>query len=165
MRLRPRGSGRRPRTGAGVLAAAESDAGLLEGTREALRWPGQRLPWHEIETAEWDRDSQTLHVTEVGEYGHLRRSWSFRIPEPGRLLELVRERVTASVVLQRRAVVAGRRGVTVRGRRTPSGQLRWTVSYDEGLDPADPAVALVSNEALAEARAEVGDFEGSPPSW
>ena len=62
-----------------------------------------------------------LRVSEVGAWGEPRPEHRFVIDEPGRLLELVRERVTASVVLQRHVPVDGRRGVRVIARRAPGG--------------------------------------------
>jgi hypothetical protein len=70
----------------------------------------------------------------------------------------VRERVTASIVLQRRVPVDSKLGLTVIGRRSPvGGPVSWMHSYDAGLDPDDPVVGLVADQALAQARAEVGD--------
>ena len=67
---------------------------------------------------------------------------TFTIPEPGNLLVLVRERVTASVVLQRHVPYADRRGPAVIARRAPRGDrpVAWFVEYDEGVEPDDPDV-------------------------
>jgi hypothetical protein len=80
------------------------------------------------------------------------------LDEPGRVLELVRERVTASIVLQRHVPVEGRRGLRVIARRAPRGDqpLLWLFEYDEGIDPADPDVARLAEEALEVARQDVG---------
>jgi len=80
------------------------------------------------------------------------------VEEPGRLLELVRERVTASVVLQRHVPLEGRRGVRVIARRAPRGDrpVEWLYEYDEGIDPDDPAVRFEAERALAAARDELG---------
>jgi hypothetical protein len=98
-----------------------------------------------------------LRVTEVGTWGERRPQHRFTIEEPGRLLELVRERVTASVVLQRHVALQGRRGVRVIARRAPRGNqpLQWIYEYDEGIDPDDPFVRHAAAEALAAARDEV----------
>ena len=61
-----------------------------------------------------------LRVVEVGTWGEPRAEHRFASPSPGRLLELVRERVTASVVLQRHVPVRGRAGVRVIARRAPA---------------------------------------------
>jgi hypothetical protein len=146
------------RPGERLLAWADTADGAAGGSRDALYLPtGERLAWDEVEAADWDVESSVLTVREVGRYGEPRRAHRLMVEEPGRLLELVRERVTASVVLLRHVVVAGERGVRVVARRAPGGDraLRWFYEYDEGVDPDDPAVRAAAEEALAAARAEV----------
>ena len=143
-----------------VLASAATPAGTVAGTRAALYLPqGRRIPWEQVEAADWDLESETLHVAEVGTWGQVRPTYALQLSDPRRLLELVRERVTASVVLQRHVAVLGRRGVRVIARRAPtgSGPLSWLFEYDEGVDPDDPFVAQAAEEALLAARSEVGD--------
>jgi hypothetical protein len=149
-----------------LLAWAAADSGaLVGGTRDALYIAepstgspaGARIPWEQVEAADWDKDTTVLRVTEVGTWGERRPQHRFTIEEPGRLLELVRERVTASVVLQRHVALQGRRGVRVIARRAPRGNqpLQWIYEYDEGIDPEDPFVQHAAAEALAAARDEV----------
>ena len=71
----------------------------------------------------------------------------------------MRERVTATVVLQRHVPIRGTRGVRVIARRAPAGGrgLSWFFEYDEGIDPVDPFVDHAAQEALAAAQDEVGD--------
>ena len=135
-----------------------SSAGVIAGTRDAIYLDGVRLPWEEVEAADWDRESDRFRVSEVGTWGEPRRQHVFMIKEPGRLLELVRERVTASVVLQWHVTVTDRRGLRVIARRPPRGDrpVRWLYEYDEGVDPDDPAVREVAEAALRDAQAEVG---------
>ena len=80
------------------------------------------------------------------------------LEEPGRLLELVRERVTASVVLQRHVTVGGRRGLRVIARRAPAGtgRIQWVYEYDEGVDPDAPAVRAAARSALEAMQRDVG---------
>jgi hypothetical protein len=142
-----------------VLAWTSATTGeLIAGTREALYLDGVRLAWEDVEAADWDRDTEQLRVAEVGRWGEPRVEHRFGIAEPGRLLELLRERVTASVVLVRHVPIDGRRGVRVIARRPPAGHhgLRWVYEYDEGIDPDDPAVRAAAEAALASARDEVG---------
>ena len=150
-----------------VLAHTEAaDGSWLLGTRDALVLvPGDaatasvRLPWEQVETADWDRDEERLRVAEVGEFGRPRRVHEVRIADPGRLLELVRERVTASVLLQRRINLPGsRKGLMVVARRSPhrDGEVSWAVEYDAGVDPADPAVVEAAEAGLRGAQDEVG---------
>jgi hypothetical protein len=142
-----------------VLAWTETTTGeILAGTREALYLGGTRLAWEDVEAADWDRDTEQLRVAEVGHWGERRAEHRYTITEPRRLLELVRERVTASVLLVRHVPIDGRRGVRVIARRPPAGDraLRWVYEFDEGIDPDDPAVRLAAETALAAARDEVG---------
>ena len=153
-----------------LLADAVATEGHLGGTRDALyvvRPLGTgalsldetvRIPWEEVEAADWDSESATLRVSEVGTWGQTRPVHTFTLEHPGHLLELVRERVTASVVLQRHVPVRGRRGVRVVARRAPRGDqpIAWLLEYDEGVDPDDPEVQRATDEALAAARIDVG---------
>ncbi len=156
---------RRPRPdlevdpGERLLAWATAEDGtVIGGTRDAFYAPG-RVPWEHVEAADWDQDLRVLRVSEVGRWGETRPEHRFTLDAPGRLLELVRERVTASVVVQRHVLVDGRRGVRVIGRRAPGGvgDVAWFYEYDHGVDPTDPGVHRIATEALARARTEVGD--------
>ena len=142
--------------------ATTPDGASLGGSRDALHLPDRepaRLPWEEIATAEWDADERLLRVVEVGSFGEVRPEHTLGLVDPDRLLSLVRERVTASIVVQRHVPVRGRLGARVLGRRAPAGDgpIAWFVEYDAGLDPADPEVAAVVDEALASARGDVGE--------
>jgi hypothetical protein len=145
-----------------VLASATTDAGVVTGTRDALYLPTAdgplRLPWEQVESADWDREAEVLRVTEVGSWGQVRPEHRVALAEPGRLLQLVRERVTASVVLQRHVPISGSRGVRIIARRPASGprEVSWFFEYDEGIDPDDPLVDLAAQEALLAAQGEVG---------
>ncbi len=147
-------------SGERVLAwASDAEGGTVGATRDALYVSGTRIPWEQVEAAAWDLDSSTLRVSEVGSWGSVRPEHLLVLDAPGRLLQLVRERVTASVVLQRHVPVAGRRGVRVIARRAPSGagDLTWVYEYDDDVDPADPAVRLAAATALEAARGELGE--------
>ena len=123
-----RRSGSRWRAGERVLAWADVGGPATRARRHpggALPARGdRRIPWEQVEAADWDHDSATLRVSEVGTWGEPRPTHRFTLDEPGRLLELVRERVTASVVLQRHVPIGGRRGVRVIARRAPTGDRR-----------------------------------------
>lgn len=163
MRWRRKDPGPRLDTGERTLAWCAAEGGaVLAGSRDALHLidgdTQRRIPWHEIEAADWSRDDSVLRVSEVGEWGEVRPEHRFTVSEPGLLLQLVRERVTSTVVLQRHVLVRGRRGVRVIARRATSGprEIRWFFEYDEGVDPEDEHVRRVAQAALAQAREEVG---------
>jgi hypothetical protein len=145
-----------------VVAWADTAAGdVVAGTRDALYLEGRRLAWEDVEAADWDRDASLLRVSEVGQWGEPRVEHALALADTAvtdRLLQLVRERVTASVVLVRHVPLVGRRGVRVVARRAPRGTspLQWVFEYDAGIDPADPTVAAAAAEALRVARDDVG---------
>ena len=149
-----------------VLAwARAADGSVLAGTRDALHLapgaesatPGRRLAWEQVEAADWDVDSSTFRLSEVGQWGQVRAQHVFVLDEARSLLELVRERVTASIVVQRRFAVSGG-GLLVIARRAPHGgdALTWFFEYDESVDPEDPQVRAAAQQALATAKADVG---------
>lgn len=149
---------------------------VVAGTREALylREPlpvvGEtRLPWHTLEGAEWDADTSTLTVTEIeagpagadGADGAVRTrrvALAGVVPaDADRLLQLVRERITATVVLQRHVRLEGAAGVHVLARRAPGAhEVTWGFRFDAGIDPDDVAVRRVAAAALAQARSDLG---------
>ena len=143
--------------------APVADGGWAAGTRDALYLPASRVPWEQVQAADWNRDAGRLRVSEVGSWGEPRPQHVLTIPDSAakdadRLLQLVRERVTASVLVSRHVPVTGRRGVRIVARRAPSGRsdVRWLYEYDEGVDPDDPFVRAAAETALEAARADVG---------
>ncbi|HWL98418.1 MAG TPA: hypothetical protein VNP20_13805 [Nocardioidaceae bacterium] len=146
-----------------VLASAEDDAGRwYAGTALALLVPEhdgwRRLPWESIERATWDRDSERLVVVETAEFGQPEPTYRAALSSPERLLELTRERITASIVVTMFEPVAGKRGVTVSGRRSPHSDddLAWSVLVDRGLDEGSAEVRAAAERGLAAARSEIG---------
>lgn len=151
-----------------ALAHAEAnDGSWVLGTRRSLvlllpDTPARVIAWEQVEDARWDREASQLVVSEIGTYGEQRPSYVIEMEDPALLLQLVRERVTASVVLQRWAPVRGRLGLTVIGRRSPAGgPVRWMHAYDAGIDPDDRVTVAVADQTLEAVRAEVGD-SGTP---
>jgi hypothetical protein len=143
--------------------ASVTDGGWAAGTRDALYLPASRVPWEQVQAADWDREEGRLRVSEVGTWGEPRPHHTLTIPDSAardadRLLQLVRERVTASVLLSRHVPVTGRRGVRIVARRAPSGRsdVHWLYEYDEGVDPDDPFVRAAAETALAAAKSDVG---------
>lgn len=169
-----RSVGRRTRTprpeiglapGEQLLAwAAAEDGRVLAGSHDAVHIVGAtpedavRIPWEQVEAASWQGSTGTFRISEVGTWGDERVEHELALADAGRLPELVRERVTASIVLQRHVPVAEGRGLRVIARRAPRGEAEifWVYEYDEGVDPADPEVARAARTALAQARQDVG---------
>lgn len=151
------------RPGERALAWATGSAGeWYVGSNLALHLPGadgvhRRLGWEEVERADWNRDTDRLAIVEVAEWGQPERTTVVHVDEPGHLLELLRERVTKSVVCSVYSRVHGSAGLSVVGRRPPSGHgpVAWTYVLSAGLDPADPRVVRVADATLELARREL----------
>ena len=149
-------------SGERVLAGAvDATGGWHVGTDRALHLASGegwcRLPWERVDRAGFDDDSGRLRVIEVADFGEPEPTYELALVEPRRLLELVRERVTASVLLSRNVPVAGSRGVKVVARRSPvGGPVEWSFLLDDGLQPDDPGVVAAVAAGRADAEAELG---------
>ena len=143
-------------------AAADADGQWYVGTSAALLVPDgpayRRIAWETIDRAGWDRDTETLIVEEVAPFGQPQPRHRARLSEAGTLLRLIRERVSASVVLTRFVPMDSKRGLTVIGRRAPGsdGPVEWSFLLDPGLSPDDPLVRAAAGQALDEAERELG---------
>lgn len=147
-----------------LASAGAADGSRLVASRDALHLVaadpdrGRRIPWEVVERAEWEATTSTFRLSEVGEWDGERPVHVFVLGDDARsLLEVVRERVTASIVLQRHVPVSGG-NVRVVARRAPHGDapLTWIYEYDAGVDPTDPAVRAAAAEALTRAMGDVG---------
>jgi hypothetical protein len=76
--------------------------------------------------------------------------------EPGKLPPVVRERVTKSVVISRRVPMEGELGAVLAARRDAAGAVSWTVTFDAGLDAADPVLQQRARRELVELRRSYG---------
>jgi hypothetical protein len=79
-----------------------------------------------------------------------------RLSEPRRLPETVRERVQASIVVSAYHRLGRAGGVRVVARRTGTGEPVWSLVYDRGTDPSDPATRAEAHRILADVRAQTG---------
>lgn len=136
--------------------ATTRDGAHVLATERTLHLPsGEQVGWYQVEHAIW-RDGW-LHVREVAGRGERPREHHLRLTEPRTLPDTVRERVTATIVVDRHATLVGGRGVRVVGRRRPgSDSIGWTLAFDPGLDPSDPALRALAEEALDEVRRQTG---------
>jgi hypothetical protein len=97
-------------------------------------------------------------VTEAADFGVRPAQHRADFDDASKLLQLIRERVTASVVLTRFVPVVGRVGMTLVGRRAPGtdGSIEWSFVLAEGLDPDDPQLREIARRALVETERELG---------
>ncbi|WP_093167921.1 hypothetical protein [Sinosporangium album] len=136
-----------------VLTHARSgEDGYVVATDQALFLPdGTRLPWHLVDKASWDEEGLTIVPT---------RGASHRVPaaEPGRLPEVVRERVMHSIVVSKYVTLEERGGgVRIVARRRPgTSELLWEFAFDPGMDPDDPGLRALAEQALEGMRRTMG---------
>lgn len=132
-------------------------AGVALATDAALYLPVPdmlRLGWDLIVKATFT-DAAVLVVEGRADPRGRDRAWRVVLADPGSLPTVIYERVTSSVVVSERLILRGELGARVVARRAGEG-LRWTVTFDAGLDPLDPALRADADAALAELRSTLG---------
>ncbi|WP_461021842.1 hypothetical protein [Thalassiella azotivora] len=149
--------GRRER----VLAASPTaEGGWAVGTDRGFALVGADgavldRPWSDVDTAAWDDVDGVLAVVWVGGRTTWVRPERPAAPATRRWLQVVRERVDATVVATHRVEVAGRGGARLVARRVGDA-LVLQVLPDRGTDLDAPDVAA----AVAQGRAVLEDQVG-----
>lgn len=145
-----------------VLAAQQDVSGRWHvGTDAALHLAADaddlRVPWEQVESLSWDSEASTVTVHWGGADALHREVVAFG--GAGRLVELARERVDASIVARASERVGeGRETATVVARRSPTRRGAITYSYllDKGLSSEDPQVREATARALASVQDDLG---------
>ena len=134
-----------------LVHARTPDGGYVVATDRALRLPGgATVPWYRIDRALWDEEGLRVIVTDGSEH-------RVPLPEPGRLPEAVRERVTSTILVNRHVRLGDRGGARLVARRVPGEDTAdWDIVFDPGLDPADPGLRAAAEQVLAELRRNLG---------
>jgi hypothetical protein len=132
--------------------ARTRDRQWLAATDQALVGAGLRIPWSDVVHAQWFDEESALVLDPVREAFAPRR---FELADPGRLPEVVHERVMASIVVSRRVPVPGG-AVRVVGRVDADGELVWQVVPEVGVDLDRPEVRRAADHTVADLRREFG---------
>ncbi len=112
----------------------------------------RHVGWHTIEHGGWNAETGRLTWREYGG-----RRGAVALPTPARLPELFRERVAASIVVERFLPVRGDRGIVVHGRRDlgrDDQPIAWHTSLGRGLSWSIPGLREAADRAVAELRLE-----------
>jgi hypothetical protein len=137
-----------------LLAGGGAAAALVDGVR--IVSPRGKLiarDWLEVDHAAWDQESGMLAVWWIGS----RQTTPLEIIEDeGRLPEVIRERVQASVVLSTSVSLPGGRTGRVALRKSTDGSLVTQHVLPPGVHADAPDVAPRLAKAAASLRSEVG---------
>jgi len=139
-----------------VLAWATTPDGFALASPSALSYGDQaawhHVGWHQIERGGWEGEARRLSWSlHGGQRGFVELS------EPGRLPEVFRERVAASIVLEKFVPIANNRGVVISGRRDladGAAQITWNSALGRGLSYQTEGVRSAVDEAIAQVRTE-----------
>lgn len=109
-----------------------------------------RLPWISIARASWEDPWLVLH-TVTGE------KITLHLAPAGELPPVVRDRVTASVLIRERVALDSGGTVVCVGRREPgSDTVTWLLEFDADTDSSSPEIRASADRALTELRATLG---------
>lgn len=142
-----------------VLAWARDVSGrAVVASEQALYLPvasgggSERLAYRTIARAVWS-DPLLEVVTAAPE----QRRYVVDLATPGEVPPTVRERVMSTILLSQRVPIDGSRGALITARRVPGDEgVAWSVVFDAGLDPADPALRASADAAIKTLRASTG---------
>jgi len=127
---------------------------VTESGRLAVTW---HRPWHEVDRASWEREDSLLTISWAGkDSARAARPTRWRLGDEALFLQVVRERVQASMVLAQELRLAGRRtGRAVIRQDLANGDLLEQVVLGRGVleDAETEAAATV---ALVWLREQVG---------
>lgn len=125
------------------------DLGVVTEEGSSVVW---RRPWHEVDKGSWDRDSSLLTIA----WADRARPGQWRLGDEALFLQVLRERVQASVVLAQELKLTGRRtGRAVIRADLATGDLLEQVVLARGVR-VDAEVEAASTVALVWLREQVG---------
>lgn len=123
-------------------------------TASTLYVPGRdlALPWERVAAATWE-DPELRLVTTGSRETHI-----LTLDDSGLLPEVIRERVQASILVSEHVQLTATGGARFSARRSPTAdaEVRWTVTFDDGLDPQDITLRQLADGELARMRQNYG---------
>lgn len=112
--------------------------------------------WHEVDTGSWDPDTFTLSASWIDSVRGLQ--WQLRkVTGPGRIPEVFRERVSASVILVREVNLGSKRTARITIRKIlATRELIDQVILGRAAHGVDPELAAATEEIRQELRGQAG---------
>ena len=129
-----------------------SPATFSNGNEDA--W--EHIGWHEIERGGWNAELRTLSWVFYAAPGQAATRGSLELIESGRMPELFRERISATIAVEKFVPLSGERGVTITARRDlgGGGAVSWHGTLTRGLSWQTNGVPAAVDQAMEQVRAE-----------
>jgi hypothetical protein len=143
-----------------ILAWAETSTGFCIASPTALSYGDEEdwnhVGWHQIERGSWNAELRRLCWVLQAAPGERSRRGSLELIEPGRMPELFRERIVATIAIEKFVPLAGERGVTITARRDlgGSGAIAWHSTLTRGLSWQADGVRAAVDQAMEQVRTE-----------
>ena len=140
-----------------LASTTARDGVALVATEQAIHVGDRRFPWDRVARATWDSDEGVLTLVGGADPTGTVQTLQIGLDASTRFLEVVRLEVTSNIVVSQRIESAGFGGAWVTARRVPGEvDLRWSVVFDPGRDPRDPALRAWADENVAVIRRSTG---------
>jgi hypothetical protein len=149
-----------PGRSARILAWATTPVGFCIASPAALSYGNEdgweHIGWHEIERGGWNAELRTLSWVLYAAPGRAAVRGSLELIEPGRMPELFRERISATIAVEKFVPLSGERGVTIAARRDlgRAGAVSWHGTLTRGLSWHTNGVPAAVDQAMEQVRAE-----------
>lgn len=143
-----------------ILAWARTSTGYCIASPTALSYGDEagwtHVSWHEIERGSWNAELRRLSWVLHAAPGKPSPRGSLELVQPGQLPDLFRERILASIAVEKFVPLVGERGVTITARRDlgGSGTVVWHSSLTRGLSWQTDGVPAAVDQAMEQVKAE-----------
>lgn len=143
-----------------ILAWATTSTGFCIASPTTLSYGDEKdwkhVGWHEIEHGSWNAELRRLSWVLHAAPGEPSPRGSLELDEPGRLPELFRERILATIAVEKFVPLVGERGVTITARRDlgGSGTVSWHSTLTRGLSWQTDGVRTAVDQAMEQVRTE-----------
>jgi hypothetical protein len=143
-----------------ILAWATTRTGFCIASAAALSLGNEgaweHIGWHEIERGGWNAELHKLTWVLYAAPGEAPARGSLELADPGRLPDLFRERISATIAVECFVPLAGERGVIIAARRDlgAGSAVTWHGTLTRGLSWQTDGVRAAVDQAIEQVRAE-----------
>lgn len=143
-----------------ILAWATTPRGFCIASPATLSYGDEEdwkhVGWHEIERGAWNAELRKLTWSLHAAPGKPSPRGSLELVEPGRVPALFRERILATIAIEKFVPLVGERGVTITARRDlgGTGTIAWHSTLTRGLNWQTAGVRAAVDQAMEQVRTE-----------